>query len=58
MASHDVFISYKSEDDAEASWLKQILEKNGIHCRIAPDDIPMWPRFLLAVRLFHLIVTP
>ena len=26
MAQHDVFISYKSEDYADASWLKQVLE--------------------------------
>jgi hypothetical protein len=41
MAQHDVFISYKSEDYADASWLKQVLEQNGIRCWMAPDDIPI-----------------
>ena len=36
----DVFISYKSEESADAIWLEQVLEKNGISCWIAPDNIP------------------
>jgi len=36
----DVFISYKSDEYAEASWLRQVLEKNSISCWIAPESIP------------------
>lgn len=36
----DVFISYKSEDHAEANKLKKDLEKEGISCWMAPESIP------------------
>ena len=38
--SHDVFISYKSEDKAQALWVKENLEANGISCWMAPESIP------------------
>ena len=36
----DVFISYKAEEIAEASWVKSVLENNGISCWMAPSCIP------------------
>ncbi len=36
----DVFISYKAEEYSYAKWIKEIFEKNGISCWLAPDDIP------------------
>lgn len=36
----EVFISYKSDEHADAIWLEQVLEKNGISCWIAPESIP------------------
>lgn len=38
--SKDVFISYKSEEFEEASWVKSVLESNGISCWMAPSSIP------------------
>ena len=38
--SHNVFISYKSEEYTEASWVKSCLEENGLKCWMAPDSIP------------------
>ena len=40
MASKDVFISYKAEEIEEASWVKSVLESNGISCWMAPSCIP------------------
>lgn len=37
---HDVFISYKSDEIDNAMWLESVLEKNGIPCWIAPQNIP------------------
>lgn len=37
---HDVFISYKSEEYTEASWVKAVLEENGFTCWMAPASIP------------------
>lgn len=37
---HDVFISYKAEEYAEASWVKAVLEENGLSCWMAPASIP------------------
>lgn len=37
---HDVFISYKSEEFPEASWVKSVLEENGLTCWMAPSSIP------------------
>ncbi len=36
----DVFLSYKSEDFAQADWIKGVLEHNGISCWMAPACIP------------------
>ena len=36
----DVFISYKAEEIEEASWVKSVLESNGISCWMAPACIP------------------
>lgn len=38
--THDVFISYKAEEFAEASWVKSVLEENGLTCWLAPASIP------------------
>ncbi len=40
MANKDVFISYKAEEIEEASWVKSVLESNGISCWMAPACIP------------------
>ena len=40
MKEHDIFISYKSDDFEVASWLRSVLETNGISCWMAPADIP------------------
>ena len=36
----DVFISYKAEELDEATWVKSVLETNGISCWMAPASIP------------------
>ncbi len=36
----EVFISYKAEEIEEASWVKSVLESNGISCWMAPSCIP------------------
>ena len=38
--SYDVFISYKSEDKAQALWVKENLEANNVSCWMAPESIP------------------
>ncbi len=40
MANHDVFISYKAEELDEATWVKSVLESNGISCWMAPSSLP------------------
>jgi len=40
MERKEVFISYKSEDQDQALWLKSVLETNGISCWMAPASIP------------------
>lgn len=40
MANKDVFISYKAEEAEEATWVKSVLESNGISCWMAPACIP------------------
>lgn len=40
MTNKDVFISYKAEEIEEASWVKSVLESNGISCWMAPSCIP------------------
>lgn len=37
---HDVFISYSSKDFSQAETVRNVLEKNGIPCWMAPRDIP------------------
>lgn len=37
---HDVFISYSTRNQMEADLVKQVLEKNGVSCWMAPDSIP------------------
>ena len=37
---HDIFISYSTKDQAQAETVRDILEKNGIPCWMAPRDIP------------------
>lgn len=39
MKSKEVFISYKSEEFKEASWIKEKLEAEGISCWMAPGSI-------------------
>jgi len=39
-AVHDVFISYSSRDMVQAETVRNVLEKNGIPCWMAPRDIP------------------
>lgn len=60
----DVFISYKSEDYAEANKLKKDLEKEGISCWMAPESIPGGssyakeiPRAIRESRFFVLVFT-
>ena len=40
MERKDIFISYKSEDFAQAQWLCSVLETNGLSCWMAPTSIP------------------
>ncbi len=37
---YDVFISYKAEEYAQASWVKSVLEENKLTCWMAPSSIP------------------
>lgn len=37
---HDIFISYSTKDQLQAETVRDILEKNGIVCWMAPRDIP------------------
>lgn len=37
---HDVFISYSTKDMSQAETVRDVLEKNGIPCWMAPRDIP------------------
>jgi TolB-like protein/Tfp pilus assembly protein PilF len=37
---HDVFVSYASQDAATASAIVAALERAGLHCWIAPRDVP------------------
>lgn len=37
---HDVFISYSTRDMTQAEMVRDVLEKNGIPCWMAPRDIP------------------
>lgn len=45
----DVFISYKTEDVDEASWVKSTLETNGITCWMAPSCIPGGSSYALEI---------
>lgn len=44
-----VFISYKAEEVAEASWVKSVLEKNGIACWMAPMSIQGGASYAVAI---------
>lgn len=64
MASKDVFISYKAEEIEEASWVKSVLESNGISCWMAPSCIPGGssyaveiPQAIKQVKVFVLILS-
>ena len=64
MASKDVFISYKAEEIEEASWVKSVLENNGISCWMAPSCIPGGssyaveiPRAIRQAKVFVLILS-
>ena len=60
----EVFISYKSEDYDQASWLRSMLETNGISCWMAPSSIPGGssyakeiPQAIEHCRVFVLVLT-
>lgn len=45
----DVFISYKTEEENEANWVKSTLETNGISCWMAPSCIPGGSSYALEI---------
>ena len=49
MSSADVFISYKSEEEAEARRIRDVLERNGISCWMAPDSIPAGSNYMMQI---------
>lgn len=60
----DVFISYKAEEIDEASWVKSVLESNGISCWMAPSCIQGGssyaveiPRAIRQAKVFVLILS-
>jgi len=62
--AHDVFLSYRSEDKAEAERLCSGLESSGIACWIAPRNIPIgteWPAAIVeaigACKVFVLVLS-
>jgi len=65
-ASHDVFISYSSQDDEAANEVAQALEATGIRCWIAGRDVPLgtanWAadieRAIRQARAMVLLVSP
>lgn len=64
MATKEVFISYKAEEIEEASWVKSVLESNGISCWMAPTCIPGGsnyateiPQAIRAAKVFVLILS-
>ncbi len=42
----EVFISYKSEEEATARHVREVLEANGITCWMAPDSIPTGSNYM------------
>ena len=44
--SADIFISYKSEEEAVARRVRQVLEENGFSCWMAPDSIPSGSNYM------------
>ena len=44
--SADIFISYKSEEEASARRIRQVLEDNGFSCWMAPDSIPAGSNYM------------
>ena len=64
MTKRDVFISYNSEQIEAASWVRSVLETNGISCWMAPADIPGGssyaseiPAAIAGCRVFVVILT-
>ena len=64
MSNRDVFISYSSKDETAAHSIRNVLEKNGISCWIAPDDIPFSQDYIKSIpaaieqsELFLLLIT-
>lgn len=64
MERKDIFISYKSEDSAQAQWLCSVLEANGLSCWMAPESIPGGsnyakeiPQAIEHCRIFILVLT-
>jgi len=62
--AHDVFLSYRSEDKAEAERLCSGLESSGIACWIAPRNIPIgteWPAAIVeaigACKVFVMVLS-
>lgn len=63
-ALHDVFISYSTKDMLQAETVRDVLEKNGIPCWMAPRDIPGGsnyageiPRAIRGCQVFLLILS-
>ncbi len=44
--SADIFISYKSDEEAYAKHVRDVLEANGISCWMAPDSIPAGSNYM------------
>ncbi|MBR5342035.1 MAG: toll/interleukin-1 receptor domain-containing protein [Erysipelotrichaceae bacterium] len=42
----DIFISYKSEEEAYARRVRKVLEDNGMSCWMAPDSIPVGSNYM------------
>lgn len=64
MQEYDLFISYSSKELDIAEEIKAILEKNGIHCWMAPSSIPIGadyafeiPKGILNSKAFLIIVS-
>lgn len=49
--SADIFISYKSEEEAYARKIRSVLEANGISCWMAPDSIPVGSNYMKQIPL-------
>ncbi len=47
----DIFISYKSEEEAYARNIRRVLEENGFSCWMAPDSIPSGSNYMKQIPL-------